>query len=193
MPPPTRYARSGDYNIAFQVHGDGPVDLFYVLGSLSHLEALWDEPGVARLLDGLASFARVIVMDRRGIGMSDPIENEVSLEEEVEDIAAVLDAAGSERAALYGYTAGGPYVIQFAAKYPERVRALVLYATFAKTTRTEDMPWADTEEERDARIAHLIEHWGEGFNMERLAPSARSDTGLKTWFGRLERMSASPG
>lgn len=193
MPPPTRYARSGDYNIAFQVHGEGPIDLFYVLGAISHLEALWDEPGVARLLDRLASFARVIVMDRRGIGMSDPIDHEVALEDEVEDIAAVLDAAGSERAALYGYTAGGPYVVQFAAKYPERVRALVLYATFAKTTRADDMPWADTEEQRQARIGHLIEHWGEGFNMERLAPSARSDAGLKAWYGRLERMSASPG
>lgn len=189
----TRYARSGDYNIAFQVHGDGPIDLFYLLGALSHLEALWDEPGVARLLDRLASFARVIVMDRRGIGMSDPIEADVPLEEEVDDISAVLDAAGSERAALYGYTAGGPYVVQYAAKYPKRVRALVLYATFAKTTRTEDMPWADTEEERDARIAHLIDHWGEGLNMALLAPSARADPGLQQWFGRLERMSASPG
>ena len=192
-PPPTRYARSGDHNIAYQVHGDGPVDMLYIIGALSHLEALWDEPGVVRLLDRMSSFTRVITMDRRGLGMSDPIDAPIPLEEEVEDISAVLDAVGSESAALYGYTAGGPYVIQYAAKYPERVRALVLYAAFAKTTRADDMPWADTEEVRAARVEAMLDQWGQGSAMSRLAPSAVADPSLQAWFGRLERMSASPG
>ena len=192
-PPPTRYARSGDHNIAYQVYGDGPIDVVYMIGALSHLEVLWDEPGIVRLIDRMAGFARIITMDRRGLGMSDPIDDPVSLHDEVDDIIAVLDAVGSESAAVYGYAAGGPYVIQFAHKYPERVRALVLYACFAKTTRAEDMPWADTEEERALRVARLLEQWGQGNNMALLAPSARADPGLQAWFGRLERMSASPG
>jgi class 3 adenylate cyclase/pimeloyl-ACP methyl ester carboxylesterase len=191
--PRTHYARSGEHNIAYQVYGDGPVDVLQVLGGLSHLEVLWEEPGVARLFDRLGSFARVVLMDRRGLGMSDPIVGRVSLEDEVEDINAVLDAVGVESAALYGHTTGAPFVIQYAAKYPERVRALVLYAAFARVTRADDMPWADTEEERAERVARTLEHWGEGSNAALNAPSARGDAGLHGWFARLERMAASPG
>src|SRR3712207_4231050 len=193
MAPTTHYARSGEMNIAYQVHGDGPVDLLFMLGAVSHAEALWDEPGVARLLDRLASFTRLIIMDRRGLGMSDPLDGPISMEDEVEDVNAVLDAAGSEAAALYGYAPGVPYVIEYAAKYPERVRALVLYAGYAKSTRSEDVPWADTEEERRERIEHLLEQWGQGENLARLAPSAADDPGLLAWYARMERMSASPG
>ena len=191
--PPTRYARSGEHNIAYQVHGDGPVDLVYIVGALSHIEAVWDEPGVARLLDRMAAFSRIIVMDRRGLGMSDPIDAPVSLEDEVEDLAAVLDAVGTDSAAVYGSTGAVPYAIQFAAKYPERTRSLILYAGFVAATRNEDMPWADTPEVRAARIDAMIDQWGQGSNIDNLAPSAAGDAALKTWFARLERMSASPG
>lgn len=193
MTPVTRYARSGDTNIAYQVHGDGPVDLLFVTGLPSHLEVMQEEPGIQRLFERLASFSRLILMDRRGIGMSDPISEFVSLADEVEDVNAVLDAAGSTAAALFGYTAGVPYVVQFAAKYPERTRALVLHAGFARATRSDDLPWADTPEERRARIDRLFEHWGEGTNANLLAPSAAGDERLRAWFAKLERLSAAPG
>ena len=194
MPPPIRYARSGDdVNLAYQVHGDGPLDVLFAPGFIAHLEPMWEEPGVARLFDRIASIARLILMDRRGTGMSDPIVEGVTLSDEVADIDAVLDAVGSERTALFGYAAGGPFVIQYAALRPERVRALVLQSCFARTTRAEDMPWAPTVEERDARLAVLFDRWGEGSNAELIAPSAGDDAGLRSWLARMERLSASPG
>ena len=193
MPPLTRYARSGDINLAYQVHGDGPLDLLFSTGFISHLEALWDEPGVARLFDRVATYARLILMDRRGTGMSDPGVEGITLEDEMSDIDAVLDAVGCERTALFAYAAGGPFLIQYAATRPERVRALVLHACFARTTRADDMPWAPSVEERDARVADLFEHWGEGSNADLIAPSAAGDVGLRSWLARVERLSASPG
>ena len=193
MPPPTRYARSGEHNIAYQVHGDGPVDLLFVTGLISHLETLWDEPGLARLFERLGEFARLILMDRRGTGMSDPLDGPLALVDEVADVDAVLDAVGSQSAALLGYTAGGPYVIQYASVRPERVRALVLYACFARTTRADDMPWADTAEEREERVGLVFDHWGEGSNAALLAPSSVGDPRLQTWFARLERLAGAPG
>jgi class 3 adenylate cyclase len=189
----TRYARSGDHNIAYQVVGDGPVDMLFVTGLPSHIEVMWEEPGIARLFERMASFSRLILMDRRGMGMSDPLGYPVRLDDEVADIDAVLDAAGSDSAVLFAYAGGGPYVIQYAGQSPERTRALVLHAAFAASTRNEDMPWADTREERDARIERLFEHWGEGGNIDFLAPSAAGDTNLRRWFARLERLSAAPG
>ncbi|MGH2901576.1 MAG: alpha/beta fold hydrolase, partial [Solirubrobacteraceae bacterium] len=122
----TRYARNGDVNIAYQVHGDGPVDLLFVSAFISHVEHIWEEPGMARFLARLAGFARLIVMDRRGAGLSD--DGVVDVEEELGDILAVLDASASERAAVLSYTAGGPLAAILAARHPERVSALVLYA-----------------------------------------------------------------
>jgi pimeloyl-ACP methyl ester carboxylesterase len=192
--PVTRYARSGDHNIAYQVYGDGPVDVVFVTGLISHVEHLWEEPGVVRLFDGFVGLgARLILMDRLGVGLSDPVTEPPSLHDEVDDVNAVLDAAGSERAALFGYATGGPYVIQYAAKYPERTRALVLHAAFARNTRSDDLPWANTREERQERIDELFEHWGEGMNVELIAPSAAGDERLRAWFARLERLSAAPG
>ena len=193
MPPPTRYARSGDVNIAYSVYGDAPIDFLFLPGFISHVETFWEEPGIARMFDRIASFARLILMDRRGVGLSDPLFAPTPLADEVGDIDAVLDAAGSKQAVMYGYTAGGPYVIQYAHARPERVRALVLHACFARTVRSDDIPWADSEEERQARLAVLHEHWGEGSNTRLLAPSALSDESLRAWFARLERLSASPG
>ena len=193
MAPRTRYARSGDVNIAYQVHGDGPVDLVLLTGILSNVETFWEETGLSRAFDRLAEFSRLILMDRRGVGMSDRYERLSTAEEDVADVEAVLDAVGSDAAALYGAAGGGADAIRYACARPERTRALILYASFARTTRSPDLPWANTPEERDARIAHLVEHWGEGANSELLAPSAADDPRVREWFARLERTSLSPG
>ncbi|HWT94291.1 MAG TPA: adenylate/guanylate cyclase domain-containing protein [Solirubrobacteraceae bacterium] len=193
MLPTTRYARSKGATIAYQVHGDGPVDLLLLTGFLSNVETLWEEPGLARAFDRIASFARLILMDRRGVGMSDRFERAATPEEDVADIDAVLDAAGSPGAVLYGTAGGAPHAIQYVAARPERARGLILYAGFARVTHAPDMPWADPTDVREARIARMIEHWGEGLNADLLAPSAADDPRFRSWFARLERTSTSPG
>jgi class 3 adenylate cyclase len=192
--PSTRYTRSGDTSIAYQVHGDGPLDLVFVAGIVSHIEQLWEDPALARVLERQAEFSRLILMDRRGTGLSDPLAGPPALEDEVEDLTAVLDAVGSERAALHAYSAAAPFAIRFAAKHPERTSALILYAGFARTTRSDDLPWLDTREQREARIARMLETWGDGRQLlEQLAPSAVGDERLLAWLARLQRLSASPG
>jgi class 3 adenylate cyclase len=191
--PQTHYARSGDSNIAYQVFGDGPLDMLFGSGPLSNVEHLWEEPGVARLFERFARFARVILMDRRGTGLSDPFDRPMTLAEEVEDVNLVLDAVGSERPAIFGYGAAAPYTIMFAHKHPERARALVLYGGFARARQADDMPWGQTAEERTARIDELLERWGEGSNLEAMAPSAANDERLRSWLARMERLSGSPG
>jgi class 3 adenylate cyclase len=193
VPPQTRYAQSGDVNIAYQVHGDGPVDLLLTTGLISHLEHMWEEPGVVRMLDDLADFSRLILMDRRGTGLSDPIAGELPIEEELEDVTAVLDAAGSERAALVGHTASGPYAAHYAARHPERVRALILYAATAVAVADDDAPWALGREERRQLMDALTTDWGAGRNLQFMGPIASRDPRLREWFGRLERLAASPG
>jgi class 3 adenylate cyclase len=193
VPPRTRYARSGDAAIAYQVHGDGPIDIVFVAGVISHIEHLWEEPALARLFDRQAEFARLILMDRRGTGLSDALAGPLALSDEVDDLLAVLDAAASERAALHAYTAAAPFAIQFAHKHPKRTSGLILYAGFARTTRSEDLPWLDTPAEREARTRRLIENWGDGSLVEELAPSAAGDERLRDWLARLQRLSASPG
>jgi class 3 adenylate cyclase len=193
MTPRTRYARSGEVNVAYQVHGDGPVDVLMNVGLISHLEHLWEEPGVVRMFDRLAEFSRLILMDRRGTGLSDPITGELPVEEELADLTAVLDAAGSERAALFGHTASGPFVAHYAARHPERVRALVLYAATAVPVGDEDAPWALTPAQREERLDVMTENWGMGLNLEYMGPIASRDPRVREWFGRLERLAAGPG
>ena len=193
MPPRTRYARRDDTAIAYQVHGEGPIDVVFLAGVISHIEHLWEEPALARLFDRQAEFARLILMDRRGTGLSDPLNESLALADEVDDLVAVLDAVGSERVALHAYSAAAPFAIQFASKYPERTSALILYAGFARTTRSDDLPWLDTPEQRDARTRRLIENWGDGSLVGDLAPSAAGDDRLRDWLARLQRLSSSPG
>ena len=187
----TCYARNGEVNIAYQVHGDGPLDLLFVSAFINHVEHVWEDPGLARFLNRLSGFARLIVMDRRASGLSD--DGPLAIEHEVSDIRAVLDAAGSERAALLAYTAGGPLAAIFAARHPERISALVLYACMLRATRDDELPWLPEPEERTARFEALLERWGEGTLVETLAPSAAGDEALKAWYGRLTRLAASPG
>src|SRR6478672_1091646 len=175
MQPETCYARSGDINIAYQVLGEGPRDLVHVPGWVSNIEVYWEEPALARFLKGLASFSRLSLFDKRGTGLSDRVADMPSLEVRMDDVRAVMDAVGSERAALFGYSEGGAMCILFAATYPDRTRALVLYGTYARRLRSDDYPWAPTWEER-VRIAEQVERdWGEHFDLAAMAPNADAE------------------
>jgi pimeloyl-ACP methyl ester carboxylesterase len=161
MPPETRHAKSGDINIAYQVVGGGPLDLVLVPAFVSHLDLDWEEPRYAHFLRRLASFSRLIRFDKRGTGLSDRPGGLPDLETRMDDVRAVLDTVGSERAALLGYSEGGPMCILFAATYPERTSALVLYGTYAKRRDPDDdYPWAATWEERQAYADQVEREWG---------------------------------
>ncbi len=189
----TRYARRGEVSLAYRVLGDGPVDVVYLTGIISHVEAVTEEPGVRRQLERFTRWARVLLVDRRGAGLSDPADGPLDPAQDVADLLAVLDDAGVERAVLFGYTAGGSTAIQFAAAHPERVRALVLYATMIRALTAPDVGWADDEEAREARLAVMLDRWGTGDNLAPLAPSLAEDPVARAWYGRLERLSHSPG
>jgi class 3 adenylate cyclase len=189
MPSDVRYAKSGDVHIAFRVFGDGPRDLVLIPGTLSHVELYWELPINQYLLKRLTAFARVIVFDKRGQGLSDRV-GEQTLEERIGDVRAVMDAAGSPRATIFGWSEGGPMSLMFSATYPERTAALVLCGSFASVT-TE--PWGVSRERWDEFLRRVEEHWGRGILVPINAPSRRDDDAFVQWFGRLERASASPG
>lgn len=195
MPPETRYAKSGDVNIAYQVVGEGPFDLIWVPGWISNVEQSWEVPEYAHFLQRLASFSRLILFDKRGTGLSDrvSIDRLPTLEERMDDVRAVLDAAGSERAAVFGASEGGNMSVLFAATYPERVRALVLASVYAKRVASEDYPWAPTREERERESERLEREWGGDIDVARLAPSAAEDPALLRRVATFFRQSASPG
>jgi len=190
MAPDTRYTLSGGFHIAYQVVGDGPIDLVWVPGWISNIEHYWDEPVIARYFNRLATFSRLIMFDRRGTGLSDPVERAPMLEEQMDDVVAVMDAAGSERAAVYAMLEGGAMAAMFAATHPERTRALVLYEAQPRMSWAPDYDWALRSEERQARLA---QGWGDGSRISMLAPSAAENPRLRRWFARLERLAASPG
>jgi class 3 adenylate cyclase len=190
--PVARYAKSGDLHIAYAIQGDGPMDLVWVPPWISQVEYLWAEPSLERVLGRLTQFARVITFDRRGSGLSDPFFGAPTLEEQMDDVLAVMDAAGSEDAAICGTLEGGPMASLFAATHPDRTNALVLYATFARATWAPDYDWAWPAEQRDREMADLVEHWGEGLIASAVAPSKRGEPGFMEWAGRLERLAASP-
>jgi len=186
-----RYARSGDVNIAFQVTGEGAFDLVLVSGFVSHLDYDWQHPSSARLLERLGSFSRLIRFDKRGTGLSDRTVGLPDFETRMDDVRAVMDAAGSERAALFGYSEGGPLATLFAATYPERLRALVLYGTYAKRTGPDDdYPWCETAEERADYAAAIEREWGVEADLSRMAPGA--DESLAKWWMARARAAASP-
>lgn len=188
---PIRYTKSGGLSIAYQVTGGGPLDLVLVPGFVSHLEKDWDEPRHARFLDRLGSFTRLIRFDKRGTGLSDRPGDLPDLETRMDDVRAVMDAVGSERAVLFGYSEGGPMSILFAATYPERVHALVLYGTYARRVRADDYPWAATEEERMAYADQIEREWAWEADMRQMCPNA--DDAMALWWGERARAAASPG
>lgn len=191
--PETRYAQCGDLSIAYQVFGDGPIDLLYAQGWLTHIEYAWESPDYARFLSRLGRFARVIFFDKRGTGMSDRDVGFPTLEQRTEDIEAVLDAVGSERAALFGASEGGNMCCMFAAQHPERVSGLVLFGCFARGAWAPDYPWGDTDEAVDALIKSMRAGWGSAYqDLKDGAPSAVDDPAALEWLATYLRYAASP-
>jgi class 3 adenylate cyclase len=191
--PETRYARSPDgVHIAYQVVGDRPLDLVYVPGWVSHVEYVWEEPGYARFLGRLAAFSRLIIFDKRGTGMSDRDTGYPTLEERMDDVRAVMDAVGSERAAVFGTSEGGNMSLLFAATHPERTIGLVTFGIFAKRVASDDYPWAPTPEERQRWYESLEREWGGPAELRALAPSVADDPRFARWWATYLRMGASP-
>ena len=193
--PQTRYARSARYHIAYQVVGSGPLDIVFVPGFVSHVEYAWEVPEIARCFRRLASFARLIFFDKRGTGMSDPVPPEQlpTLEERMDDVRAVMDAAGSRRAALVGVSEGGPMCLLFAATFPERTAALVLAHTTARFAWAQDYPWGAHPEQQETMNERLESGWGTGVLLGAFAPSLAKDAAAREGWARMQRRAASPG
>ncbi len=194
MAPETRYARSGEVHIAYQVVGEGPIDLVYVPSWISQVEHYWEEPIVARYFRRLASFSRLIMFDRRGSGLSDPLPRAASLEEQMDDVVAVMEAAGSEHAAVFAMLEGGAMAALFAATNPDRTDALVLFEAQPRMSWAPDYDWAMPRAERESYVrGGGMRSWGDGSRILTLSPSAAEQPRLRAWYARLERLAASPG
>jgi pimeloyl-ACP methyl ester carboxylesterase len=195
MAPRTRYARSGSVHIAYQVIGDGPIDLVFVPGFVSNVEECWDQPGLATFLDRLASFTRLILFDKRGTGLSDHVPDErlPTLEERMDDLRAVLDAVGSNDAALFGHSEGGSMCTLFAATYPKRTRALITFGVFATRRRSDEYPWAPSDADRQVTIAQVESEWASEDLVRPLVPSRADDRAFLSQLATYFRRSASPG
>ncbi len=193
--PTVRYARSGDVNIAYQILGDGAIDLVFVMGWVSHLEMFWTEPSFARFLKRLATFARLILFDKRGTGLSDkvPIDQLPTLELRMDDVRAVMDAVGSKKAVLCGISEGGPMCTLFAATYPEKTIALTMIGCYARRRWAPDYPWGPTDEHRQHFLEEMRRDWGGPVGIEDRAPSMAGDPQFRNWWATYLRMGASPG
>lgn len=193
--PVTRYAKSGDVNVAYQVAGAGPRDLVYVPGWVSNVEVMWEEPSMARFLRRLMSFSRLILFDKRGTGMSDPVplDQMPTLETRMDDVRAVMDAVGAEKATLFGHSEGGNMCILFAATYPERTEGLILTGCYAKRIPSDDYPWAPAVEDRAAEIEEVERTFGDPDALPSwLAPSRMEDEAFRNWLARYLRLGSSP-
>jgi class 3 adenylate cyclase/pimeloyl-ACP methyl ester carboxylesterase len=187
MQPRTQYAKSGDVHIAYQVFGEGTVDLVFIPGFVSHLETYWDEPSYARWLRRLGSFSRVIRFDKRGTGLSDPVSELPGMDQRMDDVSAVMDAVGIERAVIFGASEGGSLAALFAASHPERSQALIIIGGFAKFSS-----WIPTQEALERFIQYIDNDWGSGESMPIFAPTKKGDLAFKQWWGKFERLGASP-
>lgn len=192
MEAPTRYADSDGVSIAYQVHGEGDLDLVFVPGFVSHVELLWEEPATARFLRRLVSFSRLVVFDKRGQGLSDRPAAPPTLEDSMDDLRAVMDAATCGRAAIFGISEGGPMSALFAATYPERVSSLVLYGTYARMVSAPDFPSGIPEDALDRWGEMMRRDWGGPIGVRLWAPSADGDAEFERWWGRLLRQGTSP-
>ena len=194
-PGKTQYARSGTVNIAYKVTGQGPLDIVFVPGWVSHVELAWEEPTLARFLTRLASFARLITFDKRGTGLSDRVSDDQlpTPEERMDDICVVMDAVDSKRAAFFGYSEGGGICALFAATYPKRTTALALFATFAKRIWSPDYPWAPTPEERQKEYERIEREWGNKMDLSHYMPSEMGNEDFVERLATYLRRSASPG
>jgi pimeloyl-ACP methyl ester carboxylesterase/class 3 adenylate cyclase len=192
MVPGTHYTQSDGLSIAYQVIGDGPVDIVLVPGWISNIEVFWEEPIVARFLQELASFARLILFDKRGTGLSDRLVEVATLEQRMDDVRAVMDAVGSKCAALMGYSEGGPMCALFSATYPERTSALIMINSYARITRTEDYPWGPTEGELIAFLDKVASDWGGPLDIDQRIPTMANDNRFAHWWARFLRQGATP-
>ena len=192
MTPETKYASSGSVNIAYQVFGQGEVDLVIVPGWVSNIDTFWEEPGVVRFFERLAAFSRVILFDKRGTGLSDRITETPTLEERMDDVRAVLDAVGSERAALLGYSEGGPMCALFSVTYPERTRALIMIGSYPKMLPSEDYPFGRALDAHREWLELLKREWGGPVGLAQRAPTRMSDQRFRQWWAKFLRTSASP-
>lgn len=195
MVPETKYARSGNLHIAYQIVGEGPADLVFVHGWISHIEHLWEESSVARFLHRLASFSRLILLDKRGTGLSDPVplDKLPTLEERMDDVRAVMDAAHSERAALLGTSEAGALNLLFAATHPGRTAALILLNSYARLAWSGDYPWGIRAGDAERLLKGIEEGWGKGVAFEALVASQSHNTAMQNWWARYQRRAASPG
>ena len=192
MRPETRYARSGDVNIAYQVVGEGPRDLVVVPGWVSNIDLFWDEPHVARFFERLASFSRLILFDKRGTGLSDRVTDTPTLETRMDDVRAVMDAASSDRAALFGYSEGGPLCALFAATYPSRTTALIMGGSYARRMWAPDYVWGTPRDTWETFLDNVVRTWGGTAGLDERAPSLAQDPQFRDWWARFVRQSASP-
>ena len=188
----TRYAKSDGVSIAYQVVGDGPHDLILVPGFVSHVEVAWEQPRLAHFLSRLASFSRLIVFDKRGSGMSDPVDSPPSMDQRMDDIRAVMDAADSRRGTLFGISEGGTLSMLFAYKHPERARALVLYGSWARRLAGPDYPYGPSAEQLEDTIVGMDRAWASGTWWDGGRPSPADDAQHRAWWARYLRMAASP-
>lgn len=188
MYPTTHYAKSGQVHIAYQEFGDGPVNLVFVPGFISHIENYWDEPRCARFFDGLGRFARVVLFDKRGTGLSGRVTELGGMDHRMDDARAVMDAVGIERAAIMGISEGGSLASLFAAHHPDRSEALVLYGAFAKFSS-----WFPTDQALQDLFEYIENDWGSGDSLPMFAPSMANDAIAKQWWGKFERLGADPG
>lgn len=194
MKPKTKYAKSDEINIAYQVVGDGPIDIVYVPGWVSNIDMMWENPRLARFFIRLTKFSRLILFDKRGTGLSDRVTELSTLEERMHDVRAVMDAVGSERAALFGHSEGGSMSALFAATYPQRTLALIIFGGYAKRKHSEDYPWAPTDEERQVFYDTIENDWGGGeMDLGSLAPTLADDKEFMDWLASYFRAGASPG
>jgi len=191
----TRYAKSGDIHIAYQVIGDGPRDLVMVPGFVTHIEHLWEEPLATHFYDRLTSFARVIMFDKRGTGLSDRVAEKdlPTLEERMDDVRAVMDAVGSERAALFSVSEGGAMCLLFAATYPDRTTGLILFGSYARRTWAPDYPWGDLPDKNKQLLDAVESSWGDAWGIEFRAASLAADDRFRHWYAMHYRLGASPG
>ena len=193
LKPRTQYAQSGHINIAYQVIGEGSMNIVYIPGWVSNIDMMWYNPELSDFLYQLSKVGRVILFDKRGTGLSDRISDLSTLEERMDDIRAVMDAVGSEEAILFGHSEGGSASLLFAATYPERTKALISFGVFAKRRYAEDYPWAPTDEERQAIYDMIEQDWGSGdMDLASLAPSKADDPVFMDWLASYFRSGASP-
>jgi pimeloyl-ACP methyl ester carboxylesterase/class 3 adenylate cyclase len=189
-----RYAKSGGVNVAYRVSGSGPVDLVFVGGWVTHLEMWEEDPAIAQFMSAITRFARVVEFDKRGTGLSDrvPEDRLPTMEDRMDDIRAVMDAVGLERASIFGFSEGGALAMLFAATYPERTTSLVIWGSYASMVKRPDYEWGMTQQDLDAAIAAFLERWGTGVGLKPFAPSRAHDPALRRWWARFQRMAASP-